>query len=184
MKKLERYYHWAHTVYPRPVTPTNYILKRTEEERNQILNEEIQREMNEKEYKTNLDRQTRAENMLLMNQKRKEIEENLQKEREYGLKLRNETKEYEDNLRETRQKELEMKRSMGKELLKQDRDGYYEVDRNVMTPMERSLNKDAIETVANDPMLNTLLQQSRVTHRMRMGLTSAGGPGYMRYEKY
>lgn len=183
MAKLERYYNWAHTKYPRPVTPTNYILKRTEEERNQITNEEIQREINEREYKLNLDRKTRLENMILINQKKQENEEKLQREREYGMKLRNEMKEYEDNLKETRQKELQKKRSMGKDLLKQDHDGYYEIDRNIMTPIERSLNKDAIETVTNDPVLNSLLQQSRITHRMRMSLTSAGGPngpGYIR----
>lgn len=183
MAKLDRYYKWAHTLYPRPVTPSNYIAKRTAEERKQITNEEIQRELKEKEDKINLDRLTRLENMILINQKKQDNEEKLQKEREYGMKLRNETKEYEENLRESRQRELEKKRQMGKELLKQDYDGYYEVDRNIMTPLERSLNKDALETVTNDPMLNSLLQQSRITHRMRMSLTSSGGQGYTRYKE-
>jgi hypothetical protein len=205
MERVKRLINWAEISFPRPVTPSEFILKKTENELKKIAEEGKRREVNEKEIKKNLDILTREINYELI--QRKDEEKRIEKRRESELneKLQEERRRYEEEKIEIKRAEREKRLELGEILKRQEKDkkirnvaggtssasgaggtsSLIEVSpsQEMMTSVERELNRVALDAVQSEPILNSLLQ-SRLSHRMRMsargaaaGGTSAGGGG-------
>lgn len=102
----------------------------------------------------------RTENLELMEEKKKQDEALHRHTLETGERIKQEVAEFQEYMKRRRQKEAEERRQYGSSLLEQMviLDGEDE-----MTPVEESLNKDALQAVSTDTSFH-----SRIMHRLRM----------------
>lgn len=169
MNKLDALYKWASESFMHPNTPSGSITTRVLREQSDLMASYDRRVEAEEKQKTDLDELTRAQNAALMAKSSKAEEEKQRLKRELGEEMQRQGREYKEYLRQKRKEDLEAKRKYGQDLLEQDKnwkehDTVYPL---VMTPVERSVNMDAIRAAANDPSFRPLFQ-SRISHRLRM----------------
>lgn len=183
MERVKKLVSWAEVSFPRPVTPSEYINKKAESELRMIQEEGLRREEKEKESKRNLDRLTREMNKDLMEKREEEKRNERMRDQELNQQLQEERRKYEELKAELKMSGKEKRLELGNMLKEQEMDkksqgeGYSGAILEVMTPVERELNRVALDAVRTDPVLNSLFQ-SRISHRMRMsggGMTARGG---------
>jgi hypothetical protein len=199
INRVNRLMNWAEVSFPRPVTPSEYIQKKVLNERKLIEKEEEERAEKEREQKRTLDVLTRQMNLDLMNQKEQEREEKRRAEREVDEKIEEKRREEEEKVREMREYQQRSRVEFGKILKRQEVDqkkkkGHLLIGDaattvamtisddgtvlypEIMTPVERGMNKLALDAVKEDPVLKNLFQ-SRLSHRLRMSARGSGAGG-------
>jgi hypothetical protein len=199
INRVNRLMNWAEVSFPRPVTPSEYIQKKVLNERKLIEKEEEERAEKEREQKRTLDVLTRQMNLNLMNQKEQEREEKRRAEREVDEKIEEKRREEEEKVREMREYQQRSRVEFGKILKRQEVDqkkkkGHLLIGDaattvamtisddgtvlypEIMTPVERGMNKLALDAVKEDPVLKNLFQ-SRLSHRLRMSARGSGAGG-------